>query len=162
MPSLGASKVALAVKNPSANSGDIGDVSLTPGLGRFPAGGNGNSLQYFCLKNPMYRGAWWAPVHSHRVRHNWSDSVCTPMSLLSFNVCLLIWAESFNVLLLPFHRTGAEAYAALLFRGDILHCLLSLVHPGLCSIIKQKAFLIVQCCPLVMSMVQASLHSSDA
>ena len=23
-----------------------------------------SSLQYFCLKNPNYRGAWWATVHS--------------------------------------------------------------------------------------------------
>ena len=25
--------------------------------------GNGNSLQYSCLENPMDRGAWWAVVH---------------------------------------------------------------------------------------------------
>ena len=25
--------------------------------------GNGNPLQYFCLKNPMDRGAWQATVH---------------------------------------------------------------------------------------------------
>ena len=25
--------------------------------------GNGNSLQYSCLENPMVRGAWWAAVH---------------------------------------------------------------------------------------------------
>ena len=25
--------------------------------------GNGNSLQYFCLENPMDRRAWWATVH---------------------------------------------------------------------------------------------------
>ena len=24
---------------------------------------NGNPLQYFCLGNPMDRGAWWATVH---------------------------------------------------------------------------------------------------
>ena len=24
--------------------------------------GNGNTLQYFCLENPMDRGAWWATV----------------------------------------------------------------------------------------------------
>ena len=24
---------------------------------------NGNPLQYFCLKNSMDRGAWWATVH---------------------------------------------------------------------------------------------------
>ena len=33
------------------NSGSI------PGLGRIPGGGHGNSLQYFCLENPMERGA---------------------------------------------------------------------------------------------------------
>ena len=28
------------------------------------AGGeNGNSLQYYCLENPMDRGVWWATVH---------------------------------------------------------------------------------------------------
>ena len=25
--------------------------------------GNGTTLQYFCLENPMDRGAWWAAVH---------------------------------------------------------------------------------------------------
>ena len=25
--------------------------------------GNGNSLQYSCLENPMNGGAWWAAVH---------------------------------------------------------------------------------------------------
>ena len=25
--------------------------------------GNGTPLQYFCLENPMDRGAWWAAVH---------------------------------------------------------------------------------------------------
>ena len=26
--------------------------------------GNGNPLQYSCLKNPMDRGVWWATVHA--------------------------------------------------------------------------------------------------
>ena len=38
-------------------------MSLIPGWGRSPGGGNGNSLQYYCLGNPMDRGAWWATVH---------------------------------------------------------------------------------------------------
>ena len=25
--------------------------------------GNGNTPQYYCLGNPMDRGAWWATVH---------------------------------------------------------------------------------------------------
>ena len=34
-----------------------------PGLGGSWGEGNGNPLQYFCLENPMDRGAWWAVVH---------------------------------------------------------------------------------------------------
>ena len=29
-----------------------------------PGGGDGNPLQYFCLENPMDRGAWRATVHA--------------------------------------------------------------------------------------------------
>ena len=47
------------VKNLPANAGDAGSV---PGLGRSPAGGNGNPLQYSCLGNPMARRAWQATV----------------------------------------------------------------------------------------------------
>ena len=40
------------------------------GSGRAPGRGNGNSLQYSCLKNPMDRGAWWATVR--RVATSWT------------------------------------------------------------------------------------------
>ena len=30
--------------------------------GRFPGEGHGNQLQYFCLENPIDRGAWWATI----------------------------------------------------------------------------------------------------
>ena len=36
---------------------------MIPGLGRSPAEGNGNPLQYSCLENPMDRETWWATVH---------------------------------------------------------------------------------------------------
>ena len=51
------------VKNTPANVGDPGDVGLIPRSGRTPGVGNGNTLQYSCLENPMDRGAWWATVH---------------------------------------------------------------------------------------------------
>ena len=35
-----------------------------------PGVGNGNSLQYSCLENPMDGGAWWATVHGVTVGHN--------------------------------------------------------------------------------------------
>ena len=47
-------------KNPLANAGDMGSI---PGPGRAPGEGNGTSLQYSCLEDPMDRGAWWATVH---------------------------------------------------------------------------------------------------
>ena len=51
------------VKNLPANAGDTGSI---PGSGRFPGGGNGNTLQYSYLGNPMDRGAWWATVHGRK------------------------------------------------------------------------------------------------
>ena len=41
------------VKNLPANAGDLRDLGLIPGSGRFPGGGNGNPLQYSCLENPQ-------------------------------------------------------------------------------------------------------------
>ena len=48
------------IKNPPVKAGDVGSI---PGLGRSPGEGNANPLQYFCLRNPMDRGALWATVH---------------------------------------------------------------------------------------------------
>ena len=58
-----ASQVALEVKNPPANAGDISDAGSIPGSGRSPGGGNGNPLQNSCLEYPMDKWAWWAAVH---------------------------------------------------------------------------------------------------
>ena len=49
--------MAPVVKNPPANAGVVRDLGLIPGSGRSPGEGNGNSLQYSCLENPMDRGA---------------------------------------------------------------------------------------------------------
>jgi len=43
-----------------SNARDAGSI---PGSGRSPGEGNGNSLQYFCLGNPMDRGSWQVTVH---------------------------------------------------------------------------------------------------
>ena len=39
------------------------DQGLIPVSGRSPGEGNGNSLQYTCLGNPMDRGVWRFTVH---------------------------------------------------------------------------------------------------
>ena len=55
--------MALVVKNPPANAGDVRDAGSIPGLGRSPGGGHGHPLQYSCLENSMDRGAWQATFH---------------------------------------------------------------------------------------------------
>ena len=61
----------LVVKESTCNVGDTGDKGSMLGLGRFPRGGNGNSLQYYCLKNLIDRGPWGLQsTGSQRVRHN--------------------------------------------------------------------------------------------
>ena len=45
------------VKNSPANAGDVG---LILGSERSTGKGNGNPCQYYCLRNPMDRGAWQA------------------------------------------------------------------------------------------------------
>ena len=57
------SQVVLVVKNPSANTEDLRDLGLIPGLERSFEEGKDNPLQYSCLENPMDRGAWWVTVH---------------------------------------------------------------------------------------------------
>ena len=44
-------------KESTCNAGDAGDMGSMSGWGRFPGGGHGNPLEYFCLKNPMDRAA---------------------------------------------------------------------------------------------------------
>ena len=49
------STLKVSVQNRSEN---IVDAQL-----RSAGGGNGNPLQYSCLKHSMDRGTWWATVH---------------------------------------------------------------------------------------------------
>jgi len=55
--------VALVVKNPPANAGEVREEGLIPGWGRSPGGGHGNPLQYSYLEKPMDRGDWRITVH---------------------------------------------------------------------------------------------------
>ena len=54
-------QLALVVKNPPANAGDIRDARSIPGSRRSPGGGHDKPLQYSRLENPMDRGAWRTP-----------------------------------------------------------------------------------------------------
>ena len=55
---------------------NAGDPDLSPGLGRFPGEGNGNSLQYSWLENSMDRGACrLQSLGSQRVGHDWAHTL---------------------------------------------------------------------------------------
>ena len=58
------------VKNLPASAGDVRDVSSVSESGRSSGGGCGNPFQYFCLENPMDRGAWQAIVQ--KVTKSWT------------------------------------------------------------------------------------------
>ena len=95
-----ASQVALVVKNPPANAGDIRDMGSIPGLGRSPRGGHGNPLQYSCLGNLMDRGAWWGTVHrvaKSRTRLKWlnthTHTIGASALPWSLTWAMLLWTE---------------------------------------------------------------------
>ena len=66
-----ASQVAIVVKNPPPNAGNIRDVGSIPQLARFLGGGHSNPLQYSCLENPKDRGASQDTVHG--VTKSWTQ-----------------------------------------------------------------------------------------
>ena len=93
------------VKASACNVGDLGSI---PGSGRSPGEGNGNTLPYSCLENPMDRGAWWATVHgSQRVGHDWATSLffspqTVTLCVLSMSVLgHLVWFPKATVWTLP-------------------------------------------------------------
>ena len=53
---------------------------FNPWPGRSPGGGNGNLLQYFCLENPMDRGAWQVAVHGITKSQTWLRRSMNPGS----------------------------------------------------------------------------------
>ena len=69
------------VKASAYNAGDLGSI---PELGRSSGEGNGNSLQYSCLENPMDGGAWWTTVHG--VAKSW-----TRLSNLTLTIYIYIY-----------------------------------------------------------------------
>ena len=90
------------VKSVPARAGDMGSI---PGLGRSPAEGNENPLQYSCLENPMDRGAWRATVHGcpedHRAMPLASDLSPLNIYMLQKETYILskplYWMISFSI-----------------------------------------------------------------
>ena len=60
------------------------------GSGRSPGGGNGNTLLYSCLGNPMNRGAWQARVHGGRKESDMTERQ-TPFTFIYILCFLPLW-----------------------------------------------------------------------
>ena len=56
-------QVAVVVRNPPADTGDVRDAGSVPGWGRSPGEEHGNPCLCSCLDNSMDRGAQRATVH---------------------------------------------------------------------------------------------------
>ena len=77
-------------KESACSAGDLGSI---PRSGGSHGEGNGNPLQYFCLGNPMGRGAWWATVHGvARVRHGLTTKLPPPTPCVSEKMTYMKWA----------------------------------------------------------------------
>ena len=48
-----------------------GELSLISGWGISPGEGSDKLFQYYCLRNSMDRGAWWATIHG--VARSWTQ-----------------------------------------------------------------------------------------
>ena len=78
----------LSGKESDCSAGNPGSVSSSR---RSPGEGIGNPLQYSCLENPMYRGAWRATAHGVVKTRIWlSDLTITTLR------CLYISDAAFN------------------------------------------------------------------
>ena len=64
---------------------NVGDLGLTPGLGRSPGGGNGNPLQYSCLENSMDRG--YSPWD--RKESDMTERLILPLSFTWYTTALI-------------------------------------------------------------------------
>ena len=72
------SQVALAVKSPAANAGDIRDTGSIPGSGRSPGEGMAIHSSVLAWRTPCTeKPGRLQSTGSHRVRHDWSDLVHT-------------------------------------------------------------------------------------
>ena len=80
--------VVMQQQNLHDNAGDARDVDSVPGWSRYPGVGKDNPLQFYCLKNSVNSGAWWAIVYGVTKSWMWlSAHVCTTILYIQ-SVCI--------------------------------------------------------------------------
>ena len=76
------------VKNLPANAGDSRDTGSIPGEGRVPGEGNGNPLQYSCLKNSMDTEASQTTIPGvAKTQQDWSNLAHMRPTTQGFILC---------------------------------------------------------------------------
>ena len=121
-----ASQVALLVKNPPTNAGNIRDTwvqSLGRSPGRSPGEGNGNPLQYSGRENLMDRGAWWATV-----------CVCVCVC-----VCVLV-TQSSPTLCNPMDCSPQGSFVHGILQARILECVAISFPATVCRVTKSQTW----------------------
>ena len=98
--------------------------------------GIGNPLQYSCLENPMYRGAWWAAVHRVAQSRTWLKrlSMRALEKKLATHSNILAWKiagseEPGGLLSMRSHRVGHE-WSNLAAAAMVLQWLWSYICPN--------------------------------
>ena len=107
-----ASQVALVVKNPPANEGDIRDLSLIPGQEDPLEEGMATHFSTLAWSSPRTEApGGLQSTELQRVRHNWSDLAYTRTLIPSSNTChyLLVslhhfWIESIFLFSVSFYK----------------------------------------------------------
>ena len=112
-------------KNLPANTGDIGSI---PALGRSPGKGNGNPLQYSCLKSPMDRGAWQVTVHRVTKSQTWlkrlSKHACMMQSdILHFIYSILLYSFYWSKVDLQYHVVANVQHIQFYTHTNIYVCI---------------------------------------
>ena len=87
------------VKNPPANGGDTENPGSILSLEDPLEGGNGNQLQYSCLRNPMGIGSWRVMVHGvAKSQIGLNDSLSLSLSHTHTHLFMVVSYGLFNFL----------------------------------------------------------------
>ena len=122
-----------------------------PGLLRSLGGGNGNPLQYSCLKNPTDGRAWQAAVHGVAKSQTWLKQISTHRVVL----LSVFWGTSilFSVVGVSVHiptsSIGGFPFLHILSAFIAYKCFYS-GHSDLCGVIPQCSFCFASLQYLVM------------
>ena len=79
-------------KESICSAGDTDDAYLIPGSERSPGTGNGNALQYSCLKNPTDRGAWRVTVNGIANSQTWPSDWTQTLKHTYIYVCVYVFS----------------------------------------------------------------------